>query len=489
MSSRRATPRAILHTTIGALFACAIAANGGCGPRAKTPLAPPAGADQSETTAPTITKGSAGSAGKDGNTDPAFPSKEKGWKAVGAEQLAEIDRHAEAYRAFLSRAKTPRATIAALRDQAGDQVHWLSDSKAKTPAEPGTRFGWTSRGGDAMALVAIGTRPLEEGLRIVIVPIDGPRLDLEHKPVYEASELVMLDTVPYGTLDLTAWLSQPLALYVHAETNRGQQTLQIGEAEDDPLFVIPDLLPHLSRKARKNDTIDGAERLDAVAATKRAALVKFLSNRGLSEADFMAAEAALVPAGPASFVGVDRAMLGGYVPGHRAFAFAAVRAMASATTPQHTAIFVGVSKAEIGGTGATGDAFIRQSISRVVSELGARKSASDVLDLRRVISQSAALHAQRLDGRINQGIILDPLGDDALPTATRRVLDALVAAKVPHQFVAKPSWSNARDVATLDLDVVDVGIAAGDSGVPLEVVSILDVFHAAQLVNTWLMVQ
>ncbi len=50
----------------------------------------------------------------------------------------------------------------------------------------------------ALALFLIGEEPLEKGMRIIGSHVDSPRLDLKQNPLYEDSDLAMMETHYYG---------------------------------------------------------------------------------------------------------------------------------------------------------------------------------------------------------------------------------------------------------------------------------------------------
>ena len=50
----------------------------------------------------------------------------------------------------------------------------------------------------AVVLYHIGKEPLEKGMNILGAHIDSPRLDIKQVPLYEDSELVLMDTHYYG---------------------------------------------------------------------------------------------------------------------------------------------------------------------------------------------------------------------------------------------------------------------------------------------------
>ncbi len=474
-------PRVIVRSSICVLV-LAMSVDAHAQPR--TPAAPTAPVAPAKTQ-PTPAKAPPGPA----KAPSLFPETKRGWKAVDKAEVPKIERFARDYLGYLADAKTPRRAVRGLVrlfKPRGKQLAARSGGKYAV----GSRLWFRHRGGDAAAFIRVGQRPLEEGARIIIAAVDAPRIDLKQQPVYSKVGLTMLDTNLYGKLDLKSWLSRPLALYVHAKKRGGVIDLALGEKPTDPVLVIPDLLPHLSRKAQAKKIIDKPERMDALAARKRTALLAYLRTKGVTESVFQTAEASLVPAGAPSFVGVDRALMAGYGHSQRALAFSAVRGLLDApakTAPYHTAIVIVVSKSRIGYTGATGLAFVKTAMSRIIGALASEGANTDILGVRRIYARSAALLAADRQGKPNLGLVLNPRGDDALPRAIRRVLDAFRAAKAQYQLMASTAWgSKARTLATLDMDVVDVGLPITGQGTPMELLSTLDLFQAKRAFAVWL---
>jgi aspartyl aminopeptidase len=118
---------------------------------------------------------------------------------------------------------------------------------------------------------------------------------------------------------------------------------------------------------------------------------------GIDVADLAAAELALVPAGPARDVGLDRAMVGGYGQDDRACAYAALRAILETRAPRHTAIVLLVDKEEVGSTGNTGaqSAFFRRLVAELAEGLGA---AGDEAALDRILAASIVFSADVTGG-------------------------------------------------------------------------------------------
>ncbi len=444
----------------------------GCGHAAATPA----------TTPPPPTAPAAGASGAPAD-DPAFPAVERGWKTADAATRASIDAFAADYADFLGKAKTERQVVTALTDLAHGAAPLPDDGSAHTP---GGRYLLAGPGGRALAFVVTGQRPIEEGMHVVIAAIDAPRIDLKQQPLYEKDQLAMLDTEIYGDVDLKSWLVTPLALHIYAArpgAADGPLELTVGEDADDPVLVVPDLLPHLSRHAQRRAIVDSPERMDAVAARTQKALVDYLRARGLSPRDFASAEAELVPAGPPVFLGVDRAELAGYGHQHRALAYAAVRALAALPSVRYTSVVIVISKRLTGYTGTSGTAFVRRALDAVIAA-GAKDA--DMLVTQRALSRSQALVAEQLAGTPSRGLVVSPRNDDAMPAATRRLLDAMASTGAQHQVAGEAASSEpARDLGTLDVDTVAVGLPIGDRGRPLERLSVFDLYQARLAFEGW----
>ena len=151
--------------------------------------------------------------------------------------------------------------------------------------------------------------------------------------------------------------------------------ITIGEDEGDPVFVIPDLLPHLSRvvqddrKAR--EVIKGEELIviigsmpskiddkDVKTKVKYAVMQKLNEKYGTVEEDFVSAEIEMVPAAKSRDIGFDRSLVGAYGQDDRICAYTSLVAILDiaeeAEPPKKTAICYLADKEEIGSSGATG---------------------------------------------------------------------------------------------------------------------------------------
>ena len=273
---------------------------------------------------------------------------------------------AEGYKKFLDAGKTEREVAAESEQMLKDAGYQQFDPK-KTYA-PGDKV-YFSQLGKAIVASTIGTRPYEEGFHLVIAHTDSPRLDLRPTPLYESDHLSYFKTHYYGGIRKYQWPTIPLALHgVVCREDGTTVTITIGENDEDPVFTITDLLPHLGREQNQKKLPDAitAENLnvvlgslpiaDADAENRIKLSILGLLNEmyGITERDFVTAEIEIVPAFKARDVGLDRSMIGAYGHDDRVDAYPALMAEIEVQHPAHTTVCILTDKEEVGSDGVTG---------------------------------------------------------------------------------------------------------------------------------------
>ncbi|UCG81563.1 MAG: aminopeptidase, partial [Desulfobacterales bacterium] len=165
------------------------------------------------------------------------------WDALKPGEKKKAFDFAERYKTFLDAAKTEREAVRFI--QAFAKKKGFKDI---TRAKGGMRFYKINKN-KSIALAVLGRRPVRAGVNLVASHIDAPRLDLKQNPLYEEVDLAFLKTHYYGGIKKYQWLARPLAVHGKVLKRDGSHVdLKVGEADDDPVFTIADLLPHLSRK-------------------------------------------------------------------------------------------------------------------------------------------------------------------------------------------------------------------------------------------------
>ncbi|MCI8592384.1 MAG: aminopeptidase [Lachnospiraceae bacterium] len=330
------------------------------------------------------------------------------WNSYDEAQLNALESLAKDYRAFLDVGKTERecvteavrlAEAAGYRDlddviaagetlQAGDKVYAVNMKKT-------------------LALFIVGRENMEKGMRILGAHIDSPRLDLKQNPLYEDTEMALLDTHYYGGIKKYQWVTVPLALHgVVAKKDGSVVEIVIGEKEDEPVVCISDLLVHLSGKQMEKKASqviegddlnvlvgsrplkgkEGEELKDAVAAYVMDVLHR---QYGVEEEDFLSAEIEVVPAGKARDCGLDRSMVLAYGQDDRVCAYTSLAAILNTAPQDKTCCCLLVDKEEIGSVGATGmqSAFFENTVAELMNCLGCYSE----LSLRRALRNSKML--------------------------------------------------------------------------------------------------
>ncbi|MGL5051228.1 MAG: aminopeptidase, partial [Fusobacteriaceae bacterium] len=248
-----------------------------------------------------------------------------------------------------------------------------------------------------------------EGINYVVSHVDSPRLDLKQNPLYEDLELAYMKTHYYGGIKKYQWATLPLAMHGIVVLENGKKIeIVIGEKDTDPVFTIPDLLPHLwgkSQAERKAPEVLLGEELQILVGTIPAtiedkevkSLVKYsimkeLNDRyGIIEEDFISAELQLVPAGNARDVGLDRSVVGAYGQDDRVCGYTSLKAILDLEeTPNKTAICFLADKEETGSNGSTGlqSDYIEYFTADMISKT--KKNYND-LDLRKTLWNSRAM--------------------------------------------------------------------------------------------------
>lgn len=340
-------------------------------------------------------------------------SRKNFWKEFKDEKQAAFD-FSDGYKKFLNEAKTEREAIDFYRkviEQRGyTHVAEKSDNKKV--------FTFSRDKNAAFAL--IGKKPISEGVNLIVSHIDAPRVDLKQNPISEdgKTKLGLLKTHHYGGIKKYQWVSTPLALHGVFIKNNGEKVkVSIGEDENDPVFIIPDILPHLARKVQYSkkigDAVDASklniimnsipfleEDEDVKDAIKLNALVILNEKYGIIEEDFLSAELEIVPAGKARDAGLDRSLVMGYGQDDRICAYTSAEALFALDTQEieRTSIVYLADKEEIGSDGNTGakSIFI---IDFIADLLKYNNENNDSNTLRKTL-----INSQILSADVNAGI-------------------------------------------------------------------------------------
>lgn len=313
------------------------------------------------------------------------------WIGLSDKDKASVFAFAEDYKSFIHLARTELSFV----EQAVAFAHAngfieLTPSNSLTP---GTRLYEVNRD-RTISFMVIGTESLQSGFHVVGAHIDSPRLDLKGRPLFENSEFALFQTNYHGGIKFHQWTNLPLALVGRIDKKDGSSvSVSVGLNPDEPIFMIPELSPHVDR-SRKSKTLAefiGPEDLDPVIAhipgnreddekgvNKGGDVVdqvlQYLKTEyGATRADLVSAELALVPAGAPRDMGFDRGLIAAYGQDDRLASYAALRAIADIDNPEKTTMAYLVDNEEVGNrnnTGAKSDYFADLLSRLLYAELG-----------------------------------------------------------------------------------------------------------------------
>ena len=310
------------------------------------------------------------------------------WKKYSLEELNEVEALSISYKKFLDDAKTEREAVTEIIKRCENEGFKDLDFivKNKSSLNKGDKV-YVNNNGKSVVLFIIGEEHIENGMNILGAHIDSPRLDLKANTLYEEDGFAYFDTHYYGGIKKYQWVTLPLAIHgVVIKKDFTKIDIKLGEEEEDMVFGITDLLPHLAQEQmqKKASEVITGENLDILIGSRplageekeavKKSILKILKEKyNIEEEDFLSAELEIVPAGHARDFGFDRSMIMAYGQDDRICAYTSFEAFLSIhDVPTKTLACILVDKEEIGSVGATGMAshFFNNAIMEICSLLG-----------------------------------------------------------------------------------------------------------------------
>ena len=316
-----------------------------------------------------------------------FNKKDNGWETLDSNQKEEVFDLSKKYMDFLNIAKTEREFIKHARKLANENGY--KDTMEFDTLKPGDKIYFVNRE-KSMYLAIIGEKSIEEGLHIIGSHVDSPRLDLKPNPLYEDTGLAYFKTHYYGGIKKYQWTTIPLSIHgVIVKANGEKIEVNIGEDEEDPIFTITDLLPHLAQEQMEKKLKNGVDGEDLnlligsipynsskISEKVKLNILNILNQKyGITEADLTSSEIELVPAFKARSLGFDGSMVAAYGQDDKVCAYTSLHAMMELENVKNTAVCILSDKEEIGSMGNTGmeshmfDFFI----SEILNKLGVNR--------------------------------------------------------------------------------------------------------------------
>lgn len=432
---------------------------------------------------------------------------------LSEDQISQADVFSDSYKKFLDDGKTEREAVTASIMLA--QANGFEEYDPQKDNKPGDKFFYVNRK-KCIILTILGTEPIEKGIRIAAAHIDSPRIDLKQNPLYEDDELGYFKTHYYGGIKKYQWTAIPLALHgVIFKTDGEFVEINIGEDQEDPVFCVTDLLPHLATEQMKKtlaDAIKGEDlnlligsrpfKDDDVSEKVKLNILNILNQKyGIVEDDFVTAELEIVPIYKARDIGFDRSLIGAYGQDDRVCAYTSLKAILDCKNPSKTVMTVLSDKEETGSDGNTGlqSAYMKYHIADIAAKFG--------VEGRTVLSHSECLSAdvnaamdpnfpevteKRNVARINYGVAVTKYTgargkagtSDASAEFVSRIRQLLNKNKVIWQtgelgkVDAGGGGTVAAYIANLNVDVIDVGVPVLSMHAPYEITSKIDVYMA-----------
>ena len=440
-----------------------------------------------------------------------FYEKKNGLLKADENTLEKMQEYCEGYKDYLNKAKTEREAVKTAIEMAKTKG-FVQFEIGKT-YKAGDKVYFNNRG-KTVAFAVIGEQTADKGLNITAAHVDSPRIDLKPNPLYEELELALFKTHYYGGIKKYQWTALPLALHgVFAKKDGSVVEVSLGENDNEPKFVINDLLPHLSREQSKRTLSDGirGEELNILVGSMpfksdegselvKLNILKLLNEKyGVTEEDFLSAELEMVPALKASDIGFDRSLIGSYGQDDRVCAYPALTAILDVKAPQKTAVAILTDKEEIGSDGNTG--LKSDFLTHVIHDISVMQGCDETVAKRNSKCLSADVNAgtdptfqdvmeRRNASYLNYGVVVTKYtgggGKSSTSDASAEYV-AQIRAMLDNTGIiwqtgelgkvdAGGGGTVAMYVANLGIDVVDLGVPVLSMHAPFETTAKLDVY-------------
>ena len=455
-------------------------------------------------------------------------NKKNAWLKFDNTKKEEIFSFCEGYKKYISDCKTERESI--------KEAIYLAESKGYRNLKNVISAGKSLKAGDkvyynnmdkSLALFLIGSESIESGMRIIGSHVDSPRLDLKPNPLYEDSELSLMETHYYGGVKKYQWVTIPLALHgVVVKKDGTKIDVVVGEEETDPVVMVSDLLVHLAseQQQKKATEVIAGEDLNILVGSMplegeekesvKANILKLLKEKyDIEEEDFVSAEIEVVPSGKARDYGLDRSMVAGYGHDDRVCAYTSLTAILDSDVSEYTSCAILVDKEEIGSVGATGahSLFFENTVAELLLKMGIDSFVQTRLTMSRskMLSSDVSAGVDPLFVNVNDkknaaylgnGIVFNKYtgsrgksgSNDASAEYVAQVRAVMDNANIHYQTaeLGRVDQGGGGTIAYIlgnyNMDVIDAGIAVLNMHAPMEIVSKVDVYETYQAYKAFL---
>ncbi|MBQ6893971.1 MAG: aminopeptidase [Clostridia bacterium] len=440
--------------------------------------------------------------------------RKSAWEKINDKKI--VFDFCKGYIKYLDLGKTERLCVEYSKELAEDMGFKNIDNIEKL--EAGMKVYKINRAKN-IVLSVIGSEDIEKGFNLVAAHIDSPRLDLKQIPLYEDSNMAMFKTHYYGGIKKYQWTAIPLSLIgVIVKENGEIINVNIGEDDEDPVFTISDLLPHLAAEQMEQklskaftgedlNVLAGSIPSDSEKDKYKENVMKLLEEKyGICEEDFISAELELVPNFKARNLGLDSSMIAAYGHDDRVCAYTALKAIFDIENPKRTSVCFLADKEEIGSMGCTGmqsrffENFVAEMIDKIkpcYSELMLKKAISASMCLSSDVTCAMDPNFKSVSEPMNSAYLGEGVAfakftgargksstSDANAEFVAKIRKILNDADVAWQMAELGKVDQggggtvAQYIANLDMDTIDCGVPLLSMHAPYEVASKVDIYMA-----------
>lgn len=394
--------------------------------------------------------------------------------------------------------------------------------EANRKYKPGDKVYFINRRKNFAAFI-VGKNP---EYNILGAHIDSPRIDIKQAALTDKDDVAYFDTHYYGGIKKYQWVTLPLALHgVVCKPNGTTININIGDNPGDPVFCITDLLPHLDYKrmsSKKAEDFVNGENMDVIAAVaskcdkevydkekcavKEKLLTILKDKYDIDEDDFYSSEFELVPAGKASYCGLDKSLVAGYGQDDRVCAFTSLKAILETTDiPDNTACTVLVDKEEIGSYSATGaeSIWFETCLKKMFNQREDRNTIDmdfyDVMSKSNMLSSDvtaafdplyADAYSKHTSAKLGYGMMLSKYNgsygksgsNDAMPEYIAKLRNLFKNELYQFDEMGKVDMGGGGTIANIycrfNMNVIDAGVPVLNMHSPMELTHGVDILSA-----------
>lgn len=435
------------------------------------------------------------------------------WLDFNENDRKKIFEFCENYKKYLNEAKTERESVEFIRHKA--EQNGFKDISKFPALKKGDRFYFVNKD----KTIALGVVGEDVIFNMIGAHIDSPRLDLKPRPLYEDHGLALMKTHYYGGIKKYHWFNTPLGIHGIIVDKTGKiHKLNIGENEDDPVFIISDLLPHLGRKQLDKAVKDAfeAETLNLIVgniplcddpavtnAIKLHVLSLLNEKYGITEKDLVSSEIELVPISKARDIGFDRSLVCAYGQDDSSCAYAALDAILNAKNIKRTLIAFFFDKEEIGSVGNTGadSQVVELLIELLIKKTDDKRTVNEIVCQSRVVSADVTagvnpsfldVHDLKNSAVVGNGVVIEKTtgyGGKYEASEAHAEFVAFITRLMDNNRIAWQACeigkvdeggggTIAAYIAKYGCDIIDMGIPLLGMHSPCEVASKADIYCA-----------